>query len=61
VFDPAVAADAQVIRPLRNQFCGARMGGITDPFGHAWFVATHLEDVSPEELQKRAAAAHSHG
>jgi PhnB protein len=58
VFNQAAAAGAKVTRPLENQFYGDRMGGLTDPFGHAWYVATHVEDVSPEELQKRAAAAH---
>jgi PhnB protein len=58
VFNQAVVAGAKVVRPLENQFYGDRMGGITDPFGHAWYIATHVEDVSPEEMQKRAAAAH---
>lgn len=58
VFNQAVVAGAKVVRPLQNQFYGDRMGGITDPFGHAWYIATHVEDVSPEELQKRAAAQH---
>jgi PhnB protein len=61
VFNQAVAAGAKVVRPLENQFYGDRMGGLTDPFGHAWHIATHIEDVSPEELQKRAAAAHGSG
>lgn len=58
VFDQAVAAGAKVVRPVQNQFYGDRMGGITDPFGHTWYIATHVEDVSPEELRKRAAAQH---
>jgi PhnB protein len=53
VFDQAVAAGAKVTRPLQNQFYGDRQ----DPFGHEWHIATHVEDVAPEELQKRAAAA----
>jgi len=57
VFNQAVAAGAKVQRPLQNQFYGDRMGGVTDPFGHVWYIATHVEDVSPEEMQKRAAAA----
>lgn len=61
VFNQAVAAGAKVTRPLENQFYGDRMGGLKDPFGHEWHIATHVEDVSPEELQKRAAAAHSNG
>jgi PhnB protein len=53
----ALAAGAKVIRPVENQFYGDRMGTIEDPFGHQWYVATHVEDVPPEELSKRAAAA----
>ena len=49
----AVAAGARVTRPLENQFWGDRMGDVTDPFGHTWHVATHVEDVSPEEMQRR--------
>jgi PhnB protein len=54
----AVASGAKLTRPVANQFYGDRTGGIEDPFGHAWYIATHVEDVAPEELQKRAAAAH---
>lgn len=57
----AVEAGAQLTRPVADQFYGDRTGGVTDPFGHAWYVATHVEDVPPEELQKRAAAAHQGG
>ena len=42
---------------LEDQFYGDRMGQFEDPFGHQWSVATHVEDVSPEEMEKRAAAA----
>lgn len=56
-FGKAVKAGAKVQRPLANQFYGDRTGDIQDPFGHVWHVATHVEDVSPEELKKRAAAA----
>jgi len=52
----AVAAGATLTRPVADQFYGDRVGGITDPFGHRWSVVTHKEDVSPEELQRRAAA-----
>lgn len=52
----AVAAGAKVVRPVENQFYGDRMGGIEDPFGHQWYVATHVEDVSPEEMKRRMAA-----
>jgi PhnB protein len=53
----ALASGAKVIRPVENQFYGDRMGTIEDPFGHQWYVATHVEDVPQEELAKRAAAA----
>ena len=58
VFNQAVAAGAKVARPVKDQFYGDRIGGVTDPFGHQWYIATHKEDVAPEELRKRAAAAH---
>lgn len=57
LFSQAVAAGAKVQRPVTDQFYGDRLGGLTDPFGHVWYIATHKEDVSPEEMQKRAAAA----
>lgn len=53
----ASAAGAKIVRQVENQFYGDRMGSIEDPFGHRWYVATHVEDVPPEELAKRAAAA----
>jgi PhnB protein len=56
-FNKAVKAGAKVQRPLADQFYGDRTGGIEDPFGHVWYVATHVEDVPPEEMKKRAAAA----
>ncbi len=57
VFSQAVAAGAKVERPVKDQFYGDRSGGVTDPFGHVWYIATHKEDISPEEMRKRAAAA----
>jgi PhnB protein len=57
IFSHAVAAGAKVKRPVADQFYGDRTGGIEDPFGHLWYIATHKEDVSPEEMRKRAAAA----
>ncbi len=57
VFDRAVTAGATVERPVENQFYGDRGGEFVDPFGHKWFVATHVEDVSPEDMQARMAAA----
>ncbi len=53
----AAAAGAKVTRPVENQFYGDRNGGVTDPFGHLWFVSTHVEDVPPDELERRAAKA----
>ncbi len=53
----AIAGGAKVVRPVENQFYGDRMGTIEDPFGHQWSVATHVEDVPPEEMAKRAADA----
>jgi PhnB protein len=54
----AVRAGATLTRPVEDKFYGDRAGGVTDPFGHVWYIATHTEDVAPEELQRRAAAAH---
>ena len=53
----AVAAGAKVTRPVADQFYGDRGGQFEDPFGHKWHVATHKEDLSPEEIGRRAAAA----
>lgn len=55
-FAKAVAAGAKVMRPIQNQFYGDRSGMMVDPFGHIWNLSTHIEDVSPEEMNKRAAA-----
>jgi PhnB protein len=52
----AVAAGAKVSRPVADQFYGDRTGGLTDPFGHSWYVMTHVEDVSAEVMEKRMAA-----
>jgi PhnB protein len=53
----AVELGAKIQRPLENKFYGDRMATLVDPFGHIWHVATHVEDVPPEEMEKRAAAA----
>jgi PhnB protein len=53
VFDRAVAAGATAKRPVENQFYGDRLGTLVDPFGHVWSIATHVEDVSPEEIDRR--------
>ena len=52
----ALAAGAKVIRPVQDQFYGDRSGTFADPYGHVWTIATHQEDVSAEELERRAAA-----
>jgi PhnB protein len=57
VVEQAVAAGAKVLKPVQDQFYGDRSGFIQDPFGHLWGVATHVEDVAPEELEKRAKKA----
>ena len=54
----AVAAGAKLTRPIANQFYGDRTGGIDDPFGFHWYLATHIEDVPPVELATRAAKLH---
>ena len=53
----AVAAGGKLVRPVADQFYGDRTGGIDDPFGYHWYLATHVEDVPPGELEKRAAKA----
>lgn len=49
----AVAAGAKVVFPVKDQFYGERSGRFEDPFGHVWILSTHVEDVSPEEMQRR--------
>jgi PhnB protein len=56
----AIAAGAKVVRPVQDQFYGDRNGTLEDPFGHLWHISTHIEDVPPEELSKRAAALKTH-
>lgn len=51
----ALEAGATEVRPVEDQFHGDRLGVFEDPFGHRWNVATHVEDVSPEEMERRAA------
>ncbi len=60
-YKKALAGGAREIRALANQFYGDRSGTITDPFGHQWTIATHVEDVSPEEMQRRMAKAPGQG
>ena len=55
VFKQAIAAGGRVDKEVQDQFYGDRSGTLYDPFGHMWTVATHKEDVSPEEMKKRMA------
>lgn len=52
----AAEAGARIERPVENQFYGDRAGSIVDPYGHRWHIATHVEDVSPEEMKRRMQA-----
>jgi PhnB protein len=61
VFNEAIAAGAKQERALEDKFYGDRGGSVVDPFGHIWHIATHTGDVPPEEMEKRAAAAHGQG
>ena len=55
VFKRAVDAGAEVIMPVTDMFWGDRFGKVVDPFGHHWGIATHKEDVTPQEMEKRSA------
>jgi PhnB protein len=57
VFNQAVKAGAKADMPPQDMFWGDRFGKLTDPFGHSWALATHIEDVAPQEMEKRAQAA----
>lgn len=57
VFARAIKAGSKSLRPVVDQFYGDRSGTLEDPFGHVWTIATHVEDVAPEELERRAQAA----
>ena len=61
VFARALEAGAKALRPLEDRFYGDRSGQFEDPFGHRWDVSTHVEDVPPEEMSKRAEAAMAGG
>ena len=56
VFKTALSAGATERHAVMDQFYGDRSGQLEDPFGHLWWVATHKEDVAPEEMQNRAQA-----
>ena len=61
VFERAIEAGARALRPVEDKFYGDRSGGFEDPFGHHWDVATHVEEVPPDEMSKRAAEAAATG
>jgi len=52
-FQRAVSGGGTVVRPVQDQFYGDRSGNLTDPFGHQWTIATHVEDVAPDEMKRR--------
>jgi PhnB protein len=55
-FAQAVSEGATVIKPVKDQFYGDRTGALKGPFGHIWFLATHKEELSPDEIKQRAEA-----
>jgi PhnB protein len=59
-FRQAIDAGGTVVRPVKDQFYGDRSGTLKDPFGHTWTIATHQEDLSPEELERRQQAQFKH-
>ena len=61
LFVQAVDAGAKALRPVQDQFYGDRTGTLEDPFGHVWFLATHKEDLTPEEINRRAEALFKQG
>lgn len=54
-FEQAVAAGAKVVKPVKDEFYGDRSGSVEDPFGHRWYISTHIEDVTREEMERRVA------
>jgi PhnB protein len=61
VVKQAVAAGAKIERPVADQFYGDRTGGLIDPFGYRWYIATHIKDVSPQEMKEAMAAMSTAG
>lgn len=57
----AVDSGATLVKPVEDQFYGDRSGTLRDPYGHVWSVATHKEDLAPEEMKKRGEALHGKG
>ena len=60
-YKTALSAGASALRPVEDQFYGDRSGQFLDPFGHRWSIATHVEDVAPDEMERRAARMSSSG
>jgi PhnB protein len=56
IFNKAVSMGAKVKKPMADQFYGDRSGTLEDPWGHKWTIATHVEDVTTEEMERRMAA-----
>jgi PhnB protein len=56
IFNQAVSKGATELKPVRDQFYGDRSGYLRDPFGHLWSIATHIKDLSPDELRKAGEA-----
>lgn len=54
VFARATVAGAKIVEPVEDRFYGDRSGSVEDPFGHLWFLSTHKEDLTPEEIDQRA-------
>jgi len=61
MFKRAIGAGAKQVRPVEDQFYGDRTGVLEDPFGHVWSIATHVEDVSEEEIERRMSAMSKEG
>lgn len=59
MFNRAIAEGAKELLPMKDQFYGDRSGGLTDPFGHIWYIATRIENVPEEEIQRRASEGRS--
>jgi PhnB protein len=57
MFAAAIAAGGKELHPIKNQFYGDRSGTLIDPFGHKWTIATHIEDLTPEQMRQRGEAA----
>jgi PhnB protein len=61
LYEQAIAAGATAVRPLENHFYGERSGTVRDPFGHEWLLGGQIEELTPEEMQRRYTALFSEG